>query len=55
MAQLGVKATSGLSSMAHYPRSSQNQISFIGLVSGKDYYKRPSGVAREKGHVGVSF
>ncbi len=31
------------------------QISFIGLVSTKDYYKRPSGVVYEKVHIDVSF
>ncbi len=28
-----------------------NKISFLGIVSGKDYYKRPS----KEGHVVVSF
>ncbi len=34
-----------------------NQITFIGLRSSKDYYKRPGGVAGVygKGHLGVSF
>ncbi len=34
--------------------ANSNQISFIGLMDSKDYYKRPSGVVCEKGHVGVS-
>ncbi len=34
-----------------------NPISFIDLVSSKDYYKRPSGVVGvcEKGHFGMFF
>ncbi len=32
-----------------------NQISFIGLVSSKNYYKQPSGVVCEKCHVGMGF
>ncbi len=32
-----------------------NQISFIGLVSSKDYYKRPGGVVYKKGHLGVQW
>ncbi len=33
----------------------QFQIKCIGLVSSKDYYKRPCGMVCGKGHVSVNF